>query len=339
MFQDVMELDRRLGEPTPAVVEFFRELGGDLLLVGAGGKMGLSLAGMAARAAAEAGGRSRVFAASRFSSAEQRAKFDAFGITTIRADLFNPEDVQRLPDVANVIHMIGAKFGTIDNAGFTWATNAYLPTVTCRRFPKSRIAAFSTGNVYAFSPVARGGSLESDPLQPLGEYPWSAVARERMFDYFSRELSIPVSIIRLNYSTELRYGVLVDIATQVHRQQPVDVSMGYFNVIWQQDACAMSLLSLAHAATPPFVMNLTGPETLRVRDVATWFARRFDRPVTFAGQESDTALLSNSSRAFELFGQPTVKAEEMFEWVASWIESGGPLLNKPTHFGTRDGIY
>jgi nucleoside-diphosphate-sugar epimerase len=339
VIRDVAELDQRLSEPTPAVIELLRELDGDLLVLGAGGKMGLSLTAMASRAAGTAGKRRRVVAASRFVSEEQRSRFEAFGVETVRANLFHSADLKSLPDARNVVFMVGAKFGTAGNAGFTWATNSFLPGAVCQRFPKSRIVAFSTGNVYGLSPVAHGGSQETDELRPVGEYAWSALGRERVFDYFSRESSIPLAIIRLNYATELRYGVLVDLARQVHRGEPVDVGMGSFNVIWQRDACAMSLLALLHVQSPPLVLNVTGPEVLKVRDVAAWFGKRFGREVRFAGVESDTALLSNAGRAFALFGQPTVAAEEMFEWVAAWIESGGPLLDKPTHFSSRDGVF
>jgi nucleoside-diphosphate-sugar epimerase len=209
----------------------------------------------------------------------------------------------------------------------------------CQRFSGSRLAAFSTGNVYGLSEIERGGSLESDRLNPVGEYAMTALGRERMYEYFSQALSLPVTLIRLNYSCELRYGVLVDIAQQVLAGEPVDVSMGAFNVIWQRDACSMSIQSLALAATPARPLNVTGPETLSVREVARAFGERLKKPVTFTGQESSTALLNNAQQAFDLYGRPSVTAEQMVDWISQWLLAGGSTLGKPTHFSSRSGDF
>jgi nucleoside-diphosphate-sugar epimerase len=336
---NAQELDDRLSEPTAGVLEFLKRSEGDFLVLGAGGKMGLHLAAMLRRGLDVIDSRRRVIAASRFSSESQRQEFVDRKIETQRCDVLDLNQLAELPDVPNVYVMIGTKFGTSGQEGRTWATNCFLPGLVCQRFAKSRLAAFSTGNVYGLSDLERGGSLESDRLSPVGEYAMTALGRERMYEYFSQALSIPVTLIRLNYSCELRYGVLVDIAQQVLAGEPVDVSMGSFNVIWQRDACAMSIQSLALATTPAKPLNLTGPETLSVREVARAFGERMKKPVTFTGQEASTALLNNSKQAFDLYGKPGVTAEQMVDWISAWLLAGGATLGKPTHFSSRSGDF
>jgi nucleoside-diphosphate-sugar epimerase len=254
-------------------------------------------------------------------------------------DLLDPGAVARLPDARNVVFMAGMKFGATGNAALTWAMNTTVPAIVARRFCRSRIAAFSTGNIYGLSPIAGGGSRETDPPQPVGEYAMSCLGRERIFEHGSRSDQTPVAIIRLNYACELRYGVLVDLAQRVWRGEPVDLTMGRFNVLWQGDANAWSLLTLAHAASPPFVINITGPETLTVRAVVEDFARRMGRAPLFRGEESDTALLSDARRAGELFGAPRIGTEQMIEWIAEWTMRDRPTFAKPTHFENREGAF
>jgi nucleoside-diphosphate-sugar epimerase len=335
----VRALDDELSSPTEGVLQFLKSLDGDVLVLGAGGKMGLHLAAMLRRGFDALGRSQRVIAVSRFSSESQEREFVERGVETLRCDLLDPKQLAALPTVPNVYVMVGTKFGTSGQEGRTWATNCFLPGLVCQRFAGSRIAAFSTGNVYGLTDVSRGGSLESDRLQPVGEYAMTAVGRERMYDHFSRTLGIPVTLIRLNYSCELRYGVLVDIAQQVLAGEPVDVSMGFFNVIWQRDACAMSIQSLGLAASPAAPLNLTGPEVLRIRDVAARFGELMKRPVRYAGEEATTALLSHARRAMELYGRPEVSAEAMIDRISKWLLDGGPTLGKPTHFASRSGEF
>jgi nucleoside-diphosphate-sugar epimerase len=235
--------------------------------------------------------------------------------------------------------MAGMKFGSTDQEALTWAMNAYLPGMVCQRFKKSRIVAFSTGNVYGLVPVHGGGSVETDTLNPLGDYAMSCMGRERIFEHFSRTLNLPVSIIRLNYAVEMRYGVIQDIASKVARGEPVDVSMGNANVIWQGDANAMSVAAFAHASTPPFVLNVAGPELLSVRAIAQEFGRLLNKPVTITGTETGTALLNNGQLGHRLYGYPRVPLQQILKWTAAWIQQGGTTLNKPTHFETRDGKF
>ncbi|HTU89770.1 MAG TPA: NAD-dependent epimerase/dehydratase family protein [Gemmataceae bacterium] len=335
----IEELEDRLSEPTPSVIETLGRIEGDLIVLGAGGKMGPSLARMARRASDAAGVRRRILAVSRFSCIQAEASLQAHGIETRRCDLLDPDQLKELPDTANVIFMTGLKFGSTGREALTWATNAYLPGLVCQKYRRSRIAVFSTGNVYGLTPVAQGGSRESDALRPLGEYAMSVVGRERLFDFFSRRLDIPVALLRLNYATELRYGVLVDVAQHVRARQPIDLSMGYVNAIWQGDANAMALQALARAASPPCVLNIAGPELLSVRQVAEQFGQLLSQRVVFQGQESAEAFLSNAQQAHRWFGYPRVCAAQMMEWIAAWVRADGVNLGKPTHFDVRNGCF
>ncbi|HZT80625.1 MAG TPA: NAD-dependent epimerase/dehydratase family protein [Gemmataceae bacterium] len=336
---DVEQLEDLLSEPTERAVEAAAGLDGDLMLLGAGGKMGPTLARMARRAADAAGSRRRVLAVSRFSDRGLEERLRAAGVETLRCDLLDPAQLAALPDVPNVLFMTGMKFGSTGQEARTWAMNCLLPGLVCQKFRGSRIVAFSTGNVYGLSPVARGGSAETDPLDPVGEYAQSCVGRERIFEHFSRSLGMPTALLRLNYAVELRYGVLVDLAQRVQAGEPIDLAMGCFNALWQADANAMALCAFAHAASPPFVVNLAGPEVLSVYRVAAEFGRLFGKAATFRGSEAPDALLSNGQLGHRLFGYPRVGPGQMMLWIADWLRRGGPTLGKPTHFEARDGRF
>lgn len=336
---DIEQLEDLLSAPTPAVVECMRRLKGDVLILGVGGKMGPSLARMVKRASVEANVQRRVIGVSRFSSGGIERQLRQWGISTLPADLLNREDLRRLPDVENVIYMAGMKFGSSGNEPLTWAMNCYLPGMICEQFAHSRIAAFSTGNVYGLAPASGGGSRETDFPNPLGDYAMSCLGRERIFQYCSTAMNIPVALLRLNYAVEMRYGVLLDIARKVAAGEPVDVSMGYVNVIWQADANAMSILSLEQAASPPKILNIAGPEILRIRDVAEEFAKLLNKPVKLSGVEADDALLSDAGESYRLLGKPRIVAAQVIRWVADWVKRGGATLEKPTHFEARDGKF
>ena len=245
----------------------------------------------------------------------------------------------RLPDVPNVVFMAGRKFGSTGDESMTWAMNAHVPSLVGRRYRTSRIVAFSTGNVYGLTPSGRGGSREEDAPNPVGEYAMSCLARERLFEHLSRAHRTPVAIVRLNYAAEMRYGVLVDLARRVLDRTPIDLAMGYFNVIWQGDANAMALASLAHTVAPPFVVNVAGAEQLSVRETCTELGRLMDVEVSFTGGEASDALLSNGSRGRELLGAPRVDARRLLGWTADWVRRGGESLDKPTHFESRAGRF
>jgi nucleoside-diphosphate-sugar epimerase len=201
------------------------------------------------------------------------------------------------------------------------------------------MVAFSTGNVYGMVPRASGGSVETDPPRPEGEYAMTALGRERIYEYFSSLQQTPVALLRLNYATELRYGVLVDVARQVASGQRVDLSMSYVNVLWLADANAMSLLAFPHAASPARIINLAGPELLATRQVAERLGALLGTAPGFAGQEHEDALLSNGQLGYQLLGAPAMSVDQMLRWTASWITRGGPMLDKPTHFQTRGGQF
>jgi dTDP-4-dehydrorhamnose reductase len=338
VFRSDADLDDALSEPTPEVVSTLAGLAGDIILLGAGGKMGPSLARMTRRASDAAGARRRVIAVSRFSGGGEKC-FNDHGVETICCDLLNENDVARLPDAANVIFMTGKKFGSTGDEAATWAINSYLPGVVCRKFCHSRIVAFSTGNIYGLSLVSCAGSREDDVPDPVGEYALSCLGRERVFEHFSRSLGTATALVRLNYACDLRYGVLVDLARRIWNEQPVDLTMGHFNTIWQGDANAFTLRAFDHAASPPWIVNVTGPELLSVRAVCEDFSRRMRKPVHFEGVESETALLSHVDRMAQTFGQPQIAAEQLVDWVAQWVMRGGTSLNKPTHFESRSGKF
>ena len=340
MIRNVEELEDHLSRATEADAAAMSALNGDLLILGAGGKMGPSLARLARRAADLAGAHLRIVAVARFSNASLPAQLAAQGIETISCDLLEPGALSRLPDVPNVIFMAARKFETSGAEHLTWAMNAFLPGLVAERYRNSRIVAFSTGNVYPLRSLSEGGADESTPVAPVGEYAQSALARERMFENGSHRWGTRAAILRLNYAVELRYGVLVDIARAVFERRPISLAMPYVNVIWQRDANSWCLRSFAHCQSPPFVLNITGLETLSVRELAIEFGRHFKVEPTFAAEpEGSTSLLNNAAKAGILFGDPTATPAEMIGWIAEWIRQGGVTLNKPTHFQTRDGKF
>jgi nucleoside-diphosphate-sugar epimerase len=332
-------IDPRLSEPREETLAALRDCPGDVIVLGAGGKMGPSLTAMLARAVEQLGDTRRVMAVSRWSDRVAARSLAAMGVTTIDCDLLNPDDVLRLPDAPNVIFMAGQKFGTGDRPSVTWAMNTLVPANAARRYAGARVVAFSTGNVYPLSPVAGGGPRESDPLGPVGEYAMSCVGRERVFEYYADRDGTQVAIFRLNYAIDVRYGVLLDLAQRVVAGEAIPLAMGYVNVIWQGDANRIAIECLPRAATPPFVLNVTGRETLSVRDLAGRFGKRFGRTPVFAGSEGADALLSNAELMHTTFTPPATSVDEMIEHVAGAVEQNAPTLGKPTHFEARDGRF
>lgn len=339
MVSTEQQLEDLLSEPTVADAQAIAALQGDLLLLGVGGKMGPSLARRARRACEMAGVTKRIVGVARFSTAGTRELLEASGIETIAADLLDAEALASLPDMENVVFMTGRKFGSTGSEYLTWAMNVFQPGAAAERFRRSKIVAFSSGNVYPLTPVLQGGATESTPPAPVGEYAQSALGRERMLEYFSARNGTPMTILRLNYAIDLRYGVLLDVGQKVFDRRAVNLSMGHANVIWQGDANSVCLRSFGLCQSPPAILNLTGPETVSVRWLAGRFGEIFGVDPILEGTESDTALLNNAARCHRLFGYPSVTVEQMVEMVAAWIGLGGATHNKPTHFETRDGRF
>ena len=338
--RNVDELDSLLSTPTAGVIDTFARLDGDVIILGVAGKMGPTLAWMARRAFDASGRRDRrVVGVARFTNPTTESWLRDRGVETIRCNLLEPDALDQLPELPNVVSMFAMKFGSTGQEHQTWAMNSFLPGLVALKYHRSRIVAFSTGNIYGLVPVSRGGSMETDMPRPVGEYAMSCLGRERILEHFSGAMGIPMALIRLNYAVEMRYGVLVDLAKKVLVGAPVDLAMGYFNVIWQADANAIALRAFDHAAIPPTVLNVTGPETLGVRQVAGRFAERFGLPLDLQGTEAPDALLSDATQCRHLFGPPQIGAPRLIEMTADWLETGGQTMDKPTHFEARDGRF
>ena len=340
-FKSELELEAFMSTPSEQLVNFMRDLDGDITILGVAGKVGVTLGKMAVRAVKAAGVGKKVIGVSRFSDAENRRKLEEAGIETIACDLLDRDSVDKLPAAKNVIFLAGRKFGTTGAQHLTWASNTIVPANVACHYASSDIVAFSTGCVYNFTPSFSGGAIESDEPAPLGEYAQSTLGRERIFEYYSSTAGTPICIFRLNYAIDLRYGVLYDIASKVYGGAQVDLSVGTFNCIWQGDVLERALLSLRLCSSPPSIVNITGPETISVRWAAEEFGQRFGRKAVFSGTEDCAAqgYLSNAAYSFGLFGYPTVTLAEMIDMTASWVAAGGTSLGKPTYFEHRDGKY
>ncbi|HUG44856.1 MAG TPA: NAD-dependent epimerase/dehydratase family protein [Acidobacteriota bacterium] len=336
----VDELESALSEPYPEDVAFVeREIDDDVLVLGAGGKMGPTLTRRLVLALRATGKNHRVFAVSRYSNAQARDSIAAAGAHPIASDLLDAESLRNLPSCSIIYYLVGTKFGTTGNEPLTWAVNSHLPGRIARRWPNARIVALSTGNVYSLSPGSSNGPTEEDPVGPVGEYAQSCLGRERVFTYFSVRRKTPMALIRLNYAVEARYGVLLDIAANVWQGRPVSVAMGQVNLIWQGDANSYILRSLPLCSAPPRILNVTGTEKRSVRGLAERFGKLLNREVTIEDEEGDTALISDATLCRRLLGPPKVQIEDVISLVSRWVAEGRPVLGRPTHFDVRDGAF
>ena len=341
VIDSVDQLDEVLTRPSPALCEMITTLASPLVILGAGGKMGPSLAVLAKRAAQAAGHSLDVIAVSRFRNPDARQWLEQRNVKVVQNDVFDAAQLAQLPDASNVIYLVGMKFGTTSDPVPTWITNTLGPIQASQRYPGSRIVALSTGNVYPLVDLARRGSVESDPLTPIGEYPNAAVARERIFQHYASSAGSlsPTTLIRLNYAHDLRYGVISDIAGKISQHQPIDVSMPAFNAIWQGDANELILRAFGLCSTPASILNVTGPTRERVGDIASRLAQALDCDLRLVGEEQATVLLSDSRKMVERLGEPRVSIDQLVHWIAHWTKIGGLTYGKPTHFESRDGNF
>jgi len=332
---DVAALDELLCRPSQALIDDLKKVDGDIIILGVAGKMGPTLAGLAKAALPDR----RIIGVARFSDPSAKSWLEGRGIETLSCDLLDEPAIQALPKAPNVIFMAGRKFGAEGDLSLTWAMNAHVPALVAQAFAGSRIVAFSTGCVYPFVPVNGKGADEAVSPDPPGEYAQSCVGRERMFEYFSRKYHTPGRLFRLNYAIDMRYGVLHDIATKIIAGNPIDVSLGHVNFIWQGDASAQALRCLAHCDTPTSPINVSGHEILAVRDLAAKLGARLGRKPVIVGQEEPTAWITDTSQAVRMFGLPIVDTEKLIDWTADWVVRSMPSLGKPTKYEVRDGRY
>jgi len=336
---DVTALYNQLLEPSPALLSDIATLDGDIMILGVGGKMGPALAKLARRALNLVGSERKVIGASRFSEPGLVEGLTQLGIETHVVDLLNEDQLDSLPAAKNVLYLAGTKFGTTGKESFTWAMNAYLPGRVAEKYRDSNIVVFSTGNVYPLTPVDAGGATEKLSPEPLGEYAQSCLGRERVFQYFSTKNNTPVFIYRLNYANDVSYGVLLEIAKAVKERKPIDLRMGYVNVIWQGDANEIAIRALNHCSVPAKMVNVTGPETVSIKWLGGQFGNIFGQEPVFINTEESTALLSNAGVSNDLFGYPKVLLNQMIQLIAEWVNQGGKTINKPTHFQERQGKF
>lgn len=339
MIETITELEEKLSRPSTRLIADMAKIEGDIMILGLGGKMGPSLAKLAKRAMDATGMEKKVMGASRFSNNGLYQELTEFGIKCIPMDLLDDKALLKLPHAKNVIYMAGNKFGTAGNEHFTWTMNAYLPGRISEKYKDSNIVVLSTGNVYPFLPIDSGGATEKVKPSPVGEYAQSCLGRERVFEHFSIKNGTEMLIFRLNYALDLRYGVLLEVAQAVANKAPIDLSMGFVNVIWQGDANEYAIRSLLHCKSPAKKLNITGPEVIAIQWLAEEFGKLLDKTPIFENCPSKTALLNNPAQAHKLFGKPFVSLEEMIRWTAHWVKIGGKQHGKPTHFQERKGNF
>ena len=334
------QLEERLSRPTPGSIRAMQRLTGDLLILGIGGKMGPSLAKLARRSADAAGRRDlRITGVARFSSPGLQQELEAAGVETIAADLLDADARSKLPQAPCVLFMLGYKFSHQSLPGMHWAMNVFVPGLLAEQYRESRIVCFSSGNVYPFTPIDQPAPKEDTPCSPIGEYAMTAWGRERMVEFMSARHGTPACLLRLNYAVEARYGVLVDLAQQILAGTPVDLGVPRVNFVWQGYANAVALEAFSLVKSPAEILNLTGPGSHSVRELAEGLGRRLGVQPKFAGKEGTAALLNDSSRCHELFGLPELDTEQLMDLVAAWLTSGGRTLGKPTKFQVRDGKF
>jgi len=335
-FNDETHLEDFMSLPTPELVADMEKLEGDVIILGVGGKLGVTMARQLKRAAPN----KRVIGVSRFSEEGVQERLNDWGIETIVCDLLDRDAVDALPKCPNVIYMAGLKFDFVGQESFLWAMNTVAPGIVAEAFKDSKIVAFSTIHVYPWTNPLHGGVSETTPpLARPGEYANSVVGRERTFQYYSQKHDTPGCLLRFVYAIDMRYGVMQEIASWVLNKQPIDVSMGQVNIMWQGDANAQFIRALLHCEVPATPINIGGPETVSIRSLAVRFGEIYGIEPIFEGEESDHCLLVNCDKAAEKFGNPTITVNKMIDWVAHWVKSGKPTHGKPSKFHVRSGKF
>lgn len=333
------KLNELLTIPSDKLVEDIAKIKGDIMILGAGGKMGPTLCLLAKKAIKKAGIEKRVIAVSRFSDPIALDLLHSNGIETISCDLLDNDSLQALPEVENVIYMAGRKFGTDGQEYLTWAMNATLPAFVAYKFRKSNIVVFSSGNIYPIVPLSSGGCTEEDKVGPIGEYAMSCLARERAFEYAANKYGTKVFIYRLSFAVDLRYGVLFDCAKKIMDGTPISLTTPCFNFIWQGSANEIAIRGLLHCEAPALKMNVTGPEINSIKYVCEKLGKYLGKAPIFEGEMQPNAYIANASKCTEIFGYPEVGPETLIKWQAEYILDGGRTLDKPTHFEERKGSY
>jgi len=328
-----------LTEPSAALLHDITKIDGDIMVLGAGGKMGVTLSILARKSADKAAPEKRIIAVSRFSDISAKIQLKNAGVETISCDLLNPDDLKKLPDIKNIIFMAGRKFGTSDSEWLTWGHNSVLPALVCERFKGVNITVFSSGNVYPLTSADSAGCSETDKAGPIGEYAMSCLARERTFEYASMAHKTNVFIFRLSFAVDLTYGVICDIAANVIGGDPISLEIPKFNCIWQGSANEYAIRSLLHASSPAEFVNISGAEIYSVRRTAEFFGEFFEKTPVFDGKEGKNAYIADTSKMCKLFGKPTVDFGTLLHWQAEWLMEEGRVLNKPTHFEETGGKY
>lgn len=333
------KLDELLTTPSQALIEDMKKIKGDIMVLGAGGKMGPTLCILAKKAIEKAGINKRVIAVSRFSDPIATELLHKNQVETIPCDLLDTAQLRALPEAENIIYMAGRKFGTDGSEWKTWAMNATLPAFVAEKFQRSNIVVFSSGNIYPIVPLSSGGCSETDKIGPVGEYTMSCLARERAFEYAANHYGTNIFIYRLNFAVDLRYGVLYDMANKIMKEEPIGIETPVLNCIWQGSANEIAIRGLLHASSPAKIMNVTGPETVSIRKAASMLGDILGKEPIFEGEPGNDAYLNDSAEAMETFGYPAVSIRTLIRWQAEWILDGGRALGKPTHFEERRGSY
>src|SRR6201989_2099060 len=90
---DIAALDDLLCRPSRALIDDLNKVDGDIMVLGVGGKMGPTLAGLAKAALPKR----RVIGVARFSEPGVKEWLSARGIETIHCDLLDEAAIRRLP--------------------------------------------------------------------------------------------------------------------------------------------------------------------------------------------------------------------------------------------------